>query len=141
MGTCYCSTCANARGLKMGIDGSNPLGTTGQRAKFGKHTTTSGSSNEIVRTVFSSTHSSDYVARTQATITFGFVQFLGRRKNIVYVPSTGSALGVKLVGGVEVSRPDAIVAVNTSQSTGLHIFLEDSSKYSTSRCVNGCKLW
>ncbi|SRR6266550_1134660 len=143
MSTYYCSTCASARGLKSGIDFRNPLGTTGQVVKFNKHTSTSGSSGDPVRTVFDSTDTGLYVQRIEATIIYGFVELAGARMNIGFVPSTGSALGRKLVRGVERRpQPDALVAVNTSRSTGLHLFLENSSKYSGARCAGcGGSLW
>ena len=100
MTTSYCSTCASARGLTSGIDFSNPLGTTGQLAKFTRHTSTSGVSVDPVRTVFDSTNTSVYFQRIEATITQGFVTLTGNRKNIGFVPSTGSALGRKFVRGV-----------------------------------------
>ena len=141
MRTFYCSTCAQATGLKSDIETSNPLGTTGQLDKFRKHTNTSGASREPVRTVFDSTQTTDYLKCIQATITYGFAELQGKRKNILFVPSTGSALGIKYNWGVRASRPDTIVLVKSSESTGLHAFLEDSSKYSGYCCVNGCALW
>ena len=141
MGTFYCSSCAQAKGLKSGIDTSNPLGTTSQLDRFRKHTTTSGASRDPVRTVFDSTHTTDYAKCIQATIAHGFVEVQRNRKNILFVPSTSSALGIKYNWGVPASRPDTIVVVKASDTTGLHAFLEDSSKYSGRRCVNGCVLW
>ena len=143
MTTYYCSTCASERGLKGGIDYSDPLGTAGQVAKLTRHTSTCGSSRDPVRTTFDSTDRALYVQRIEATIIYGFVELTGRRKNIGFVPSTGSALGRKYVWGVEASpQPDALLAVNTSRSTGLHLFLENSSKYSGARCAGcGGSLW
>jgi hypothetical protein len=143
MTTYYCSTCAGSRGLKSGIDFSNPLGTPGQLSKFNKHTSTSGASGEPVRTVFDSTNTSVYCQWIEATITYGFVELAGSRKNIGFVPSTGSALGRKLIWGVERQpQPDGLLAVNTSRSTGLHLFLENSSKYSGALCARcGGSLW
>lgn len=143
MTTYYCSTCASARGLKSGIDFNDPLGTTGQVVKFKRHTSTSGVSADPVRTVFDSTGTSVYFQRIEATITNGFVALTGTRKNIGFVPSTGSALGRKFVRGVEtLPQPDVLLAVKTSQSSGLHLFLENSSKYSGARCAGcGGSLW
>ncbi len=143
MTICYCSPCASARGLKSGIDLSDPLGSPGQLAKLTRHTSTSGSSRDPVRTKFDSTDTALYVQRIEATIVYGFVELTGGRKNIGFVPSTGSALGRKYVWGVETwPQPDALLAVNTSRSTGLHMFLENSSKYSGPRCAGcGGSLW
>jgi len=66
----------------------------------------------------------------------------GQQKNIAFVPSRGSALGVKLNWGVEASKPDTVVVVKTSEATGIHAFLEDSSKYSVQPCaLCGGALW
>ncbi len=142
MTTFYCSTCANARGLKSGIDASNVLGTSYQGDKFRKHTSTSGSSMDPVRTVFDSGSTAHYAQCIEATITYGFVELRGQQKNIAFVPSRGSALGVKLNWGVEASKPDTVVVVKTSEATGIHAFLEDSSKYSVQPCaLCGGALW
>jgi hypothetical protein len=103
--TYYCSSCASALGLKAGIDTSNLLGTPYQGGKFGKHTSTSGSSREPVRTVFDSKSTADYAKCIILAIDRGFVELDGQRKNICFPPSTGSALGVKLNWGVEASKP------------------------------------
>ncbi len=138
----YCPAHADALGLKAGIDTSDLLGTTYQREKHAKHTSTSGSSSEGVRTVFDSNSTAYYAECIRATITHGFVELTGQRKNILFVPSTGSALGVKLNWGVEASKPDTIVVVKTSQASAIHAFLDNSSNYSTSRCAQrGCALW
>ncbi len=140
--TYYCSTHAAALGLKAGIDTSNLLGTTYQRDKRVKHTSTSGSSSEPVRTVFDSKSTADYAKCIEEAITYGAVQLQGARKNLLYPPSTSSALGTRLNWGVEASKPDTIVVVNTSQATRIHAFLENSSNYSTCRCAKGgCALW
>src|SRR2546425_11614751 len=142
MATYYCPAHADALGFKAGIDTSDLLGTTYQRGKHVKHTSTSGSIGEPVRTVFDSASTQDYAKCIDAAITHGFVEIDGLRKNICYPPSTGSALGSKLDWGVEASKPDMIVVVNTSQPTRIHAFLENSSNYSTGRCATGgCKLW
>jgi hypothetical protein len=140
--TYYCPSCANSLGLKSGIDTTNLLGTTYQLGKFGKHTSTSGSSRDPVRTVFDSKSTADYAKCITETIALGFVEIRGTQKNICYPPSTGSALGHKLNWGVEASKTDTVVVVNTSQATALHAFLENSSNYSTGRCAKGgCRLW
>jgi|SRR5437899_10156322 len=140
--TYYCSSCAHTLGLKSGIDATNLLGTTYQLGKFGRHTSTSGSSSEPVRTVFDSKSTADYAKCITETIALGFVQIKGTQKNICYPPSTDSSLGLKLNWGVAASQPDTIVVVNTSRATGIHAFLDNSSNYSTSRCAkSGCNLW
>jgi len=141
MTTFYCSTCAHAGGLKAGIDTDNVLRSPYQRGKHVKHTSTSGSSQETIRTVFDSTSTMYYAECIRAAVTHGFVEVNGQQKNILFTPSLGSALGVKLDWGVEASKPDTIVVVKTSEPTGIHAFLENSSKYSTGRCVNGCRLY
>ena len=142
MATLYCSTCATSRRLKAGIDTSNVLGTTYQQNKFRKHTSTSGSSVDRVRTVFDSASTAYYAECVKATITYGFVELNGQRKNILFAPSAGSAIGVKLSWGVEASKPDTVVVVNTSKATGIHAFLENSSKYSKQLCAHCCgPLW
>jgi hypothetical protein len=140
--THYCSSCAHALGLKSGIDATNLLGTSYQVGKFNKHTSTSGSSAEAVRTVFDSNSTQDYGKCIDAAIKYGFVQLQGLRKNILFPPSTGGALGVKLNWGIEASRPDTIVVVNSSQATGIHAFLDNSSNYRERRCARcGRSLW
>lgn len=142
MTTFYCSTCANARGLKSGIEASNLLGTTYQADKFRKHTSTSGSSMDAVRTVFDSKSTAYYAQCIEATIAYGFVELKGQQKNVLFAPSAGSALGVKLNWGVEASKPDTVVLVKTSEASGIHAFLENSSKYSRQACAHcGGALW
>jgi hypothetical protein len=78
----------------------------------------------------------------ELAVSEGFAEIEAGRKNICYPPSTDSCPGVKLSRGIEASRPDTIVVVNTSQAGSFHAILENSSYYSGCRCAHwGAALW
>ncbi len=131
----YCPACGKALGFKGGIDASNVLATTYQQDKHDKHTTPA--TSHRVQTVFDSTSTQYYAQCIDEAIDLGFVEIddLGR-KNVLFCPSTGSSIGQKYKWGQLQSQPDTVVVVKTSEKTGIHAFLEDSSNYSGYRCAN-----
>lgn len=136
MGKSYCRACADALGLKRGIDTSEPLRTRYQRKKRVKHT--QASTSHAVQSVFDSRSTAYYQECIEEAISLGAVEYDdSSRTNIVYCPSTGSHIGSKFKWGTLASRVDTVVVVRTSDPRKLHSYLENSSRYSAQRCL-GC---
>jgi hypothetical protein len=132
----YCPRCARDLGLKSGIDTSNLLGSTYQQDKFAKHTGTAPATSHPVQSVFDSKTTQYYADCIIEAIENGAVEIDDQQRlNVLFCPSTGSSLGSKFKWGQLASLPDTVLVVNTSASSNIHGFLEDSSKYTHRRCV------
>ena len=109
------------------------LGSEYQRAKHKKHTLPS--SSHPLQTVFDSNRTAYYDDCIRETYARGALEIDSRGTNLIFCPSTGSDIGSKYKWGKEASRQDTVIAVKTSDPTGVHAFLKASSQYSAVRCT------
>ena len=109
---------------------ADPLGTSGQRDKWRKHSIAS--TGYGTQSVLDNTTSSYYVWVLNQTLEKG--TFRSKEQSITYTPSAGSRVGMLYNYGVPLYPLDTFKAVGLSHTTGTHIYLTDSKIYIATRC-------
>jgi len=109
---------------------TDPLGTTGQRDRWGKHSKVS--TGYAKQSVLDNPTSSYYVYVAKLTVEKG--TFREAENTITYTPSAGSRLGWLYNYGSKLYELDTLNLVGLSHTTGTHLYLVDSKKYLGRRC-------
>jgi hypothetical protein len=109
---------------------TNPLGTTGQRGKWQKHSVVS--TGYETQSVLDNATSSYYASVVNLTIEKA--TFRRKDNSITYTPSAGSRLGWLYSYAIPQYELDTLKVVGFSYTTATHLYLSDSRIYVPTRC-------
>ena len=130
----FCPGCADQLGIRPTMTTFDPVGSSCQRENYEKHTIPS--SSHPLQTVFDNTSTQYYEDCIREAIKRGIVQRETRGTNVIFCPTTGSAIGSKYKWGKYANQQDTIIVVKTSDPNGVHAFLKASSQYSHQQCAH-----